>query len=161
MSQSACPAEFLQARVSQTVLKVDCIPVDLVADAESVEDLSVKDVQQHSFFQIPVPVAVTVGKIGLNGVLKLAKLLDCDLCRHLVPTLHIDADTQHCLNLQHQNLDHRVLRSDLGRMASQVLRDVLRDADLFLESDAEGLNQDQVADQQLADCGQQEVDGPV
>jgi len=95
MPQLARPPEFLQARIDQAVLKVDCTLIDLVADAGSAEGLSVKDVQHCSPIQITVPVVIIVGKISLNEILEFAKFLDHDPCRHLTPTLHIDADAQH------------------------------------------------------------------
>jgi len=52
-----------------------------------------------SNIQITVPVVTIVGKISLNGLLEFAKLLDRDPCRHLAPTLHVDADAQHRFGL--------------------------------------------------------------
>ena len=157
MPQLTCPPEFLQVCVHQVMLKVDHTLIDLIASVWSVGDLSVEGIQHCDLFQITLSVIVIIGKVSLDEVLESAKLLDHNPHHHLTPTLHIDVDAQHCFDLRCQHLCHSVLCPDLHFKTSQILEDILWDGDFHLESDAEGLNQNQVVNQQLLNHGQQEV----
>ena len=116
-----------------------------------------EDIQHCDLFQIIFSVVVIIDKVDLDGVLESVKLLDHNLCHHLTPTLHIDVDAQHHFDLRCQHLCYLILCPDLHFKTSQILEDILWDGDFHLESDAEGLNQNQVVNQQLPNHGQQEV----
>ena len=151
MSQLTCSSEFLQIYICQVMLKVNCIFIDLIVSVWSVKDLSVKDIQHCGLFQIILSVVVIIDKIDLNEILESVKLLDHNSHHHLMSTLHIDVNVQHCFDLRCQHLCHSVLCSDLCLKTSQILEDILWDGDFHLESDAEGLDQDQVAHRSVKD----------